>query len=53
MIRDDNLSPQATSGTIYLRGRDGSRVAVRVLGATGRTRVLRYVVPTGDWSETL
>ncbi len=43
----------ATSGTIYLRGRDGSRFAVRVLGATGRTRVLRYVTQTGDWSETL
>lgn len=41
----------ATSGTIYLRGRDGSRFAVRVLGATGRTRVLRYVAPTTQWSE--
>ena len=41
----------ATSGTIYIRGRDGSRFAVRVLGATGRTRVLRYVARTHDWSE--
>ena len=41
----------ATSGTIYIRGRDGSRFAVRVLGATGRTRVLRYVARTRDWSE--
>ena len=32
----------ATSGTVYVRGRDGTRFAVRVLGATGRTRVLRY-----------
>ena len=31
----------ATPGTIYIRGRDGSQLAVRVLGATGRTRVLR------------
>jgi type II secretory pathway pseudopilin PulG len=46
-------SGTATSGSIYIRGRDGSRFAVRVLGATGRTRVLRYVVHTGDWSETL
>ncbi len=43
----------ATSGTIYIRGRDGSRFAVRVLGATGRTRVLRYVPRTGDWNEVL
>lgn len=42
----------ATSGTIYIRGRDGSRFAVRVLGATGRTRVLRYVARTSDWSES-
>jgi prepilin-type N-terminal cleavage/methylation domain-containing protein len=43
----------ATSGTIYIRGRDGSRFAVRVLGATGRTRVLRYVPRTGAWAEVL
>lgn len=39
----------ATSGTIYILGRDGTQWAVRVLGATGRTRVLRYVVRTGEW----
>jgi Tfp pilus assembly protein FimT len=32
----------ASSGTLVLRGRDGSRYAVRVLGATARTRVLRF-----------
>ena len=32
----------ASSGTVYVRGRNGTRFAVRVLGATGRTRVLRY-----------
>ena len=32
----------ATSGSAYVRGRDGSQYAVRVLGATARTRVLRY-----------
>lgn len=32
----------ATAGTAYLRGRDGSQFAVRVLGASARTRVLRY-----------
>jgi prepilin-type N-terminal cleavage/methylation domain-containing protein len=41
----------ATSGTIYIRGRDGSRFAIRVLGVTGRTRVLRFVARTGEWSE--
>jgi type II secretory pathway pseudopilin PulG len=39
----------ATSGTVYVRGRDGTQLAVRVLGATGRTRVLRYVRRTGQW----
>ena len=37
------MSPDgtATSGTLYLRGAR-SQYAVRVLGATGRTRVLKY-----------
>jgi type II secretory pathway pseudopilin PulG len=42
----------ASSGTIYIRGRDGSRFAVRVLGATGRTRLLQYIPRTGAWIET-
>ena len=41
----------ASSGTLYLRGRDGSQYAVRVLGATGRTRVLRYEPVTRTWVE--
>jgi type II secretory pathway pseudopilin PulG len=41
----------ATSGTIYVRGRDGTQWAVRVLGATGRMRVLRYVARTGEWEH--
>ena len=41
----------ATSRTLYLRGRDGSQYAVRVLGATGRTRVLRYAPATRAWVE--
>ena len=41
----------ATSGTIYVRGRDGTQWAVRVLGATGRTRVLRYVPQRRDWVD--
>jgi hypothetical protein len=43
----------ATSRTLYLRGRDASQYAVRVLGATGRTRVLRYVTATRQWIEVL
>jgi hypothetical protein len=38
----------ATAGTLYLRGRRG-QYAVRVLGATGRTRVLRYDAGTDTW----
>jgi prepilin-type N-terminal cleavage/methylation domain-containing protein len=38
----------ATSGTLYLHGRRG-QFAVRVLGATGRTRVLRFDAGTGRW----
>lgn len=41
----------SSSGTLYLRGRDGSRYAVRVLGATGRTRVLRYDAASRTWVE--
>jgi Tfp pilus assembly protein FimT len=39
----------ATSGTIYVRGHDGSQLAVRIFGATGRTRVLRYRSRTNEW----
>jgi Tfp pilus assembly protein FimT len=42
----------ATSGTLYIRGRDGTQYAVRVLGATGRTRVLRYDAARGGFIET-
>jgi hypothetical protein len=41
----------ASSRTLYLRGADGSQYAVRVLGATGRTRVLRYVTASRTWLE--
>ena len=32
----------ATSGTVYLRGPDGPQYAVRLLGSTGRARLLRF-----------
>jgi Tfp pilus assembly protein FimT len=43
----------ASSRTLYVRGRDHSQYAVRVLGATGRTRLLRYVDATRQWVEVL
>jgi hypothetical protein len=43
----------ATSGTIYIGGRDGARFAVRVFGPTSRTRVLRYDTSTGTYVERL
>jgi prepilin-type N-terminal cleavage/methylation domain-containing protein len=38
----------ATSGSVYLHGRH-LQYAVRVLGATGRTRVLRFDTGTARW----
>ena len=43
----------ASSRTLYVRGRDNSQYAVRVLGVTGRTRLLRYVEATRQWIEVL
>jgi type II secretory pathway pseudopilin PulG len=44
------MSPDgtATSGTLYLQGRC-AQYAVRVLGATGRTRVLKYDTGRRAW----
>lgn len=41
----------ATSGTLYVKGRGLNAYAVVVLGATGRTRVLRCGPPGYSWSE--
>jgi hypothetical protein len=41
----------ATAGTVYVLGRDGTQLAVRVLGVTGRTRVLRYQRSTNSWDQ--
>lgn len=40
----------ATPGTVYIRGRGQAQYAVRVLGATGRTRILRFDFHTMRWS---
>ncbi len=39
-----------TPGTIYLRSKQGVQYAVRVGGATGRTRILRYDTGTHSWT---
>ena len=39
----------ATSGTLYLRHRSGRQLAVRVLGATGRIRILEFNKDTASW----
>ena len=39
----------ASSGSVYVRGRDGTQWAVRVLGSTARARVLRFVPASGEW----
>jgi type II secretory pathway pseudopilin PulG len=40
----------ASSGTVYLRGRD-VQYGVRVLGSTGRVRVVKYESVTGSWVD--
>ena len=41
----------ATSGTVYLRGRTGQQYAMRILGTTGRVRVLRFDSSRGVWLD--
>jgi Tfp pilus assembly protein FimT len=42
-------SGTASSGTIHVRDHAGTQWAVRVLGATARTRVLRFEPTTSAW----
>ena len=46
-----NADGTATSGTLYLRGRGRSQYAVRVLGVTGRVRVLKYDGFRHRWTD--
>ncbi|HUE89970.1 MAG TPA: GspH/FimT family pseudopilin [Vicinamibacterales bacterium] len=41
----------STSGTIYLAARDGSQMCIRLLGTTGRVRVLRFDRTSGAWRQ--
>lgn len=52
-VRLFSFSPDgtATTGSVYLRSRDGSRFAVRVLGITARVRIERYVMSKNEWAE--
>lgn len=39
----------ATAGTLYVGATSGPQFAVRVMGSTGRLRVLRFDTGTGTW----
>jgi type II secretory pathway pseudopilin PulG len=41
----------ATSGTLYLAGETGPQLAIRIFGATGRLRVLRFDEARRPWRE--
>jgi type II secretory pathway pseudopilin PulG len=46
-----NPGGTGTSGTVFLQSGDGLQFAVRVAGATGRVRVLRFDARTGQWKD--
>jgi prepilin-type N-terminal cleavage/methylation domain-containing protein len=46
-----NPDGSSSSGTLYLHGRERSQYAVRVLGVTGRVRVLKYDFAIGRWRD--
>src|SRR4051812_8715476 len=46
-----NADGTSSSGTLYLHGRDRSQYAVRVLGVTGRVRVLKFDFVKGRWID--
>jgi Tfp pilus assembly protein FimT len=53
VVRLFSFSPDgtATTGSVYLRSRDGTRFAIRVLGVTARVRIERFVVARNEWVE--
>jgi prepilin-type N-terminal cleavage/methylation domain-containing protein len=46
-----NPNGSSSSGTLYLHGRRRAQYAVRVLGATGRVRMMKYMEGERRWSE--
>jgi type II secretory pathway pseudopilin PulG len=47
-----NPNGSSSSGTLYVHGRGRAQYAVRVLGATGRVRVVRYDHVRRKWGES-
>ena len=39
----------SSSGTVYIRSRRDAQYAVRIFGATGKTRMLKFEPRTGQW----
>lgn len=46
-----NPNGSSSSGTLYVHGRERSQYAVRVLGATGRVRLMKYDAPRQRWID--
>jgi len=48
-----SMNPDGTAspGTLYLHGRNRTQYAVRVLGTTGRVRVLKFDFVKGRWGD--
>jgi len=46
-----NPNGSATPGTLYIVSAHGAQYAVRVLGATGRTRVLKFDRVSNRWVD--
>lgn len=46
-------SGTATSGSVLVLGRDGSRFAIRVLGVTARVRIERYDDRSSSWVRSM
>lgn len=44
-----NPNGSATAGTVYIRGQRANQFAVRILGTTGRTRILQFNFQDGRW----
>ena len=48
-----NADGTATPGTLYVRGAGRAQYAVRILGSTGRVRVLRFDAVQRRWTDVL
>jgi prepilin-type N-terminal cleavage/methylation domain-containing protein len=49
MLLSFSPTGSSTSGTLFIRGQRATQFAVRVLGATGRTRVFEFNFGDGKW----